>query len=277
MDDLVRDLSSRSTVLDLGAGGGSFAYQSTPARVIAADVSFPSGSQTCFAQVIASSEAIPLRDSSVDVVVCNHSLEHFEKLQPALLELNRVIKPGSYLWVAVPDGFSFDDRLYRFLFQGGGHVNRFSFQSLVETIESGTELQALRYKKLHSGFVYLNSPDPENLIHYPSRAQPLARVPRMALETMLRWMNYFVRLMDRWTGSSLSHYGWGVVFRRSDLGSQPQATNLDQLDVIPEDINICFFCGAGHPVSTLIPRLKHFLFWKVYQCGTCGKENFFFQ
>ena len=60
MDDLVRDLSSRSTVLDLGAGGGSFSYQSTPARVIAADGSFPSGSQTCFAQVIASSEAIPL-------------------------------------------------------------------------------------------------------------------------------------------------------------------------------------------------------------------------
>ena len=277
MDDLVRDLSSRSTVLDLGAGGGSFSYQSTPARVIAVDVSFPSGSQTCFAQIIASSEVIPLRNSSVDVAVCNHSLEHFEKPQPALLELNRVIKPGGYLWVAVPDGFSFDDGLYRFLFRGGGHVNRFSFQSLVETIESGTELRALRYKKLHSGFVYLNSPDPEKLIHYPSRAQTLARVPRTALETMLRWMNYFVRLTDRWTGSSLSHYGWGAVFLRSDLGSQPQTTNLDQLDVIPPDINVCFFCGAGHPIPTLLPHLQRYWLWKVYVCRNCGKENLFFQ
>ncbi len=277
MDDLIHDLSPGAKVLDLGAGKGSFHYASTSAQIIAMDVTSSSGAQACFAQVRARSESIPLTDSSIDVAICNHSLEHFENLESALLELNRVIKPGGHLWAAIPDGFSFDDNLYRFIFHGGGHVNRFSLRLFVQTIESKTQLRVLRYKKLFSGFVYLNPPDCKKLIDYPKRARFLARVPRPLLEAILRWMNYFVRLADRCLGSSLSHYGWGIVFRCLDPTRCPGPSNLDQLEVIPSDINVCFSCGAGHPAATLLPKLNRFLFWKIYECGNCGKENLFVQ
>ena len=48
MDELVRHLSGSTRVLDLGAGGGSFAYDSTQAKVIAADLAFPSRAQPCW-------------------------------------------------------------------------------------------------------------------------------------------------------------------------------------------------------------------------------------
>ena len=203
MDDLIGKLSPHAKVLDLGAGSGSFSYHSTPAQFIAIDLAFPSASQDCFARVIANSGEISLKDCSVDVAICHHTLEHFENLQGALRELNRVIHTKSCLWVAVPDGSSFDDKLYRYLFRGGGHLHRFTLQSLIQTVESGTELRAQRYKKLHSGFVYLNPPDPEKLPYYPDRAHFLTRVPPRVLESLLKWFNYLTRLTDQWLGSSL--------------------------------------------------------------------------
>ena len=277
MDDLIRELSHHAKVLDLGAGPGSFSYHSTPAQVIAMDLAFPSGSQDCFARVIANSGEIPLKNCSVDVAICNHTLEHFANLKGALKELNRIIDVGSCLWVAVPNGFSFDDKLYRHLFRGGGHVHRFTLQSLVQTVESETLLRAQRYKKLHSSFVYLNPPDPEKLPYYPDRAHFLSRVPPRVLERLLKWFNYLTRLTDQWLGSNLSHYGWGVIFRMADSSAALPPTDLNRLQLIPADLNVCFSCGAGHPASTLIPHLKRFLFWKVYKCGNCGKQNFFFQ
>ena len=75
----------------------------------------------------------------------------------------------------------------------------------------------------------------------------------------------------------LSHYGWAVIFRCAESDATLQPTDPSRLQVIPADLNVCFSCGAGHPVSTLIPHLKRSLFWKVYDCGNCGKENVFFQ
>ena len=276
MDDLIRGLSPHARVLDLAAGPGSFSYASTPAQVIAMDLAFPSGSQDCFARVVANSGEIPLKDRSVDLAICHSTLEHFENLRGALRELNRVINVDGCLWVAVPDGFSFDDKLYRYLFRGGGHVHRFTLQSLIHTIESCTQLRAQQRKKLHSGFVYLNPPHPEKLPYYPNRAHFLARVPPQVLERLLKWFCHFTRLTDRWLGSNLSHYGWAVIFRLADSGTALQPANLNRLQVTPADLNVCFSCGAGHPASTLLPHLKRLLFWKVYQCGNCGKENIFF-
>ena len=270
MEHLVRPLSPASVVLDLGAGPGSFSYAETEARVLALDVDFPGAGQDAWARVLGDSGAIPLGRETVDVVVCNHTLEHFPDCRQAIREIDRVLRPGGSLWVAVPDSGCLDDRLYRYLFLGGGHVNRFSLASLVEAIETGTRLRARSCKKLFTGFVYLNPPDPEKVRYYPPRAQFLARIPSRVLRTLLRWMNYGVRVVDRLLRTRLSQYGWALVARRQDDSSSP-ATELSRLGVESGDTNVCFACGDGHVEQTLKP--DRILFLTFYQCPNCGTRN----
>lgn len=270
MDHLVRPLSPAAVVLDLGAGPGSFSYAGTEARVLALDVDFPDAAQDAWARVLGDSGAIPLGEETVDVVVCNHTLEHFPDCRQAIREIDRVLRPGGSLWVAVPDGGCLDDRLYRYLFLGGGHVNRFSLASLVEAIETGTRLRTRSCKKLFTGFVYLNPPDPGKLRYYPPRAQWLARIPARMLRTLLCWMNYAVRVLDRLLRTRLSQYGWGLVARREEDASIP-ATDLPGLRVDSGDANVCYACGAGHREETL--QASRILFRTWYECPTCGTRN----
>lgn len=278
MDDLVRDLSSQARVLDLGAGGGSFDYSSTAARVVAVDLAFPPSGQACAGRLVADSGALPLRSGSFDVVVCNHTLEHFENLSEAVGEIDRVLRPGGFLWAAVPDGFSFTDRLYRWVFEGGGHVNQFTLSSFIQALQNGACLRVRSCKILYSSFIYLNPPRPEALIHYNDRAQQLSRVPPRLLEALLRALNYAVRRLDGWFKRGWSLYGWGVVFEKvTSKGDAPSASAAQQIEWIPGCINVCFSCGAGHPAAALATRLERFLLlWKVYRCP-CGKRNFYFE
>jgi SAM-dependent methyltransferase len=275
MYELVCNLGRENLVLDLGAGAGSFNYGATQAQVIALDACYPLRCQSDAGRIIGVSQAIPIKTGSVDVVISNHTLEHFENLSAALLEIDRILKPGGHLWAAVPDGSAFDDRLYRYLFAGGGHVNRFTLQSLIETVESQTHLRAAKYKKLYSGFVYLNPPASEKLVHYPYPARHLDKVPPRVLEFLLRWFNYLVRMADGMLGASLSLYGWGIVFRRSGETSNPARTEVKRVPRMPADTNVCFACGSGHQESVLLPILKAFLFFKFYNCPCCGKKNLF--
>ena len=277
MDELVRTLSETDRVLDLGAGGGSFSYASTRAGVIAVDLAFPGRTQASMGRLVSRSQALPLRDACVDVVVCNHTLEHFENVADALFEINRVIKRRGYLWAAIPNGFCFDDDLYRFVFSGGGHVNRYSLESFIDLVESHTQFRAVRYKVLYSGFVYLNPPSPEKLPDYPRLARLLARIPPRLLESLLRWGNYLARLSDRRLHSRMSRYGWGVIFCWDDERPARRRDGLESLEVMPADINVCFSCGAGHPEASLTGRLRRIGLWRKYACPCCGKENIFFR
>lgn len=270
MQHLVRPLSPAAVVLDLGAGPGSFSYAATEARVLALDVHFPEASQAAWARVLGGSDAIPLAEESVHVVVCNHTLEHFPECRRAIREIDRVLRPGGTLWVAVPDGWCLDDRLYRFLFQGGGHVNRFSLASLVETIETGTRLRVRSAKKLYTGFVYLNPPDPEKLPYYPALTRLLVQMPPRLLRALLCWMNYTVRLLDRVFRTRLSQYGWALVVRREEDSAKPP-TNLAHLRMEAGDANVCFSCGDGHVEPTLKPF--RVFFRTFYRCPRCGTRN----
>ena len=276
MDSLVRNLPGSARVLDLGAARGSFTYASTRAYVLGVDLAFPAGTQTPTGRIIGDSAALPLKNDCLHVVVCNHVLEHFENLQDAVCEIDRVLKNGGRLWVAVPDGFSFDDWLYRYVFEGGGHVNRFTLESLIQTIEEKTCLRALSFKPLHSGFVYLNPPSPEKLPHYALRAQRLSSLPPKLLEFLLRWANFWVRVIDRYFGTQMSRYGWGVTFRRETKTRYKRYTrDVKELNRVPSDLNVCFSCGAGHPQPLLKPILKRYGPWRIYACPSCGKRNLF--
>ena len=268
MDHLVRDLSAPARVLDLGSGGGSFDYSSTSSGVVAVDIAFPAPIQGALGQVCASSSALPLKDESVDLVVSNHTLEHFAELDCALTEVDRVLKEEGALWVAVPDKSCLDDILYRWVFEGGGHVNLFTLASLISTVEARTGLRAREFKRLFSGFVYLSPPDPEKLVHFPPRARWPGMVPPVLLRFGLRWLNYLTRLCDGWLSTRLSQYGWGVVFQKSK-----EPVSMIELKC---DVNVCFRCGTGHPDTTLISVVFRKLLWRTYSCSTCAEKNLYF-
>jgi SAM-dependent methyltransferase len=303
MDNLVRSLPETAWVLDLGAGGGSFDYASTPASVVSIDLAFPQEKQAAAARLVGSSHSLPLGDKSVDVVICNHTFEHFEDVSSAVQEVHRVLRNGGHLWISVPNGFSFSDDLYRYLFTGidsmgtesrdGGHVNRFTLGSLVSAVEEKSELRAQCYKILYCGFVFLNPPDPEKLPYYPSRARKLSHINPRVLESMNRWLNWILRFLDSLSGMSLSQYGWGVVFRKDgslpridpvrveELERMPTDTNVcfscgAGAPLMPTDTNVCFSCGAGAPISSYESNLKSFLLWMRYQCLSCNTMNIFF-
>lgn len=52
----------------------------------------------------------PFADSSLDFVIANHLLEHMEYPARALLEFQRVLKPGGIVYLALPDKRSTFDR-----------------------------------------------------------------------------------------------------------------------------------------------------------------------
>lgn len=272
MDELVRSLSPESFVLDLGAGPGSFDYQSTAARVLAADLSFPASAQAASGRILSPADSLPLQSESCDVVICNHTLEHFENLPSCIREIDRVLKSGGHLWVAVPDSTCLDDRLYRYLFEGGGHINPFTLSTLIGTLEKDTGLRALRYKKLHSGFVYLNPPDPKKLPYYPPRAQRLAQIRPGLSRFFLRWINKLVRTWDRLSGTNFSQYGWGVVFVKDD---GPETKTVSNLTRMPADLNVCCQCGSGHPRGSLQEHLKRRWFLPFYHCPQCKGRNIY--
>ena len=182
MDDLYTLLGrvqADSVVLDLGCGPGSFHYGVCRGRIIALDLMLPeiTSPHPHVAYMRADSSAIPLRDASVDVVVSHHTLEHFPDYKTTLAEIRRVLSPNGWFWIAVPNGYGFDDGLYRFIFAGGGHVNRFEYHALVDEVQSVTGTRLLRSCDLFSSFIYLKRPAEGQLQHYPGRAGFLAEIP----------------------------------------------------------------------------------------------------
>jgi ubiquinone/menaquinone biosynthesis C-methylase UbiE len=101
-------------VLDFGCGRGSFHYELYECGIVAIDIGIdPSDRRSGISYVRSDSKHIPLADRSEDAVVCHHTLEHFENCQQVLREIARILKDEQCFWIAVPNGRSFDDALYR--------------------------------------------------------------------------------------------------------------------------------------------------------------------
>jgi SAM-dependent methyltransferase len=79
MLDLIRNLPAGARVLDLGAGPGSFPSERPDLLVVRLDVQRPQrlGMGT---YVLADAAHMPFASASFDLIVSNHSLEHFTEL-----------------------------------------------------------------------------------------------------------------------------------------------------------------------------------------------------
>ena len=271
MDDLYTLLSrleDQSVVLDLGCGHGSFHYETCRGRIVAMDLALPEKAvrRPQAAYMLADSSIIPLADASVDAVVSHHTLEHFIDYKATLTEICRILSPQGWLWIAVPNGQGFDDSLYRFLFDGGGHVNRFSYASLVAEVESTAGVRLARSCGLFSSFIYLHRPSAEELRHYPPKARFLEEVPEGFRTFSVLALNAVTRLVDKAWGTRFSQYGWGFVFVKGQT----------QVGEMPSFFNVCRRCGSGDSAETIKRGVcRSLLGLGVYDCPHCGEVNVF--
>jgi SAM-dependent methyltransferase len=233
-------------LLDVGCAGGNSQAADVECMVVGLDedpgVFVPNGSR--YARVLGDAKRMPLAAGSFDYVLCHHVLEHIVDPAPALREVARVLKPGGGLSVAVPNGRGVCDGVYRYLFEGGGHVNRFRREEIVRLVEQATGLRLVRWRKLYSSFSYLSTVLPL-LESPPADLQPrllrLGRLPKRAIRAGHAALYFGTRLADRLFGSGLALYGWAFYFDRSG----GEAVEL------PPMVNVCVHCGTGVPAAGL--------------------------
>jgi SAM-dependent methyltransferase len=250
MHELLAALPVGARVLDLGARSGSFETPRRDIHVVRLDLEVHprhgSGSY-----VAGDAARMPFATHSFDLVISNHSLEHFVELEATVREIGRVARPGGALFVAVPDAGTMADRIYRWLGRGGGHVNAFrSPEDVIGLVERLTGLKHRGTRVLISSFSFLNARNIEG------RRQKKLAVFGFGNERYVAAWVWLLRALDHRLGTRLSHYGWSFYF-----GNAAPAKNETW-------VNVCVRCGSGHPAMSL-PRTP------AYRCPACGGWNLF--
>jgi SAM-dependent methyltransferase len=259
MHELLRALPPGTVVLDIGCGRGSFELTGGSVTVVGTDLERRPQNRSIFVQ--ADAAELPFADRSFDLIISNHSLEHFTDLAGALNEIGRVVKTGGCLFLAVPDATTISDRLYRWLARGGGHVNPFaSARDLATVITSATGLSLVATRTLCTSLSCLN------------RCNRQGRAPRRLLligggtQISLLLICYLLKLADRILKSRASVYGWAFYF--GGIQTQIDCTTWT---------NVCVRCGTGHPSSWLSEGTvsKKWCIFAMYRCPTCRAPNLF--
>ena len=255
MREILSHLPAEAVVLDLGSSGGSFDADSYPFSTVRVDLRAIQGDR--FVQ--ADAARLPFRSYSFDAVICNHGLEHLVELESSLREIGRVVKPNGALFVAIPDSSTLTDKLYRWAYNGGGHVNPFrepNELAVVLTRLSGLPHIATRI--LHSSFSYLNRRNFQGGV--PRRAALLS----VGGEASLAILSSVARTCDRRFGTRMSVYGWAMYFGRVD----------EEIDLTASE-NVCIRCGQGHSRDCLeslqIVRSRQGI--RYYRCPACQAFN----
>ncbi|MCX6628250.1 MAG: methyltransferase domain-containing protein, partial [Candidatus Solibacter sp.] len=154
--DWIAQLKSSQWVLDVGSGEGSFPGAEFSCAWLALDddpAAFTIPVRYC--RVTGRSHQLPIRDGCIDLLICHHALEHLAHLDETLSEMARVLKPDARCYLAIPNGHGLCDAVYRYVFEGGGHVNRFRRHEVVSLVEQRLNLRLVGWQKLYSSFVYL--------------------------------------------------------------------------------------------------------------------------
>jgi SAM-dependent methyltransferase len=268
MDHLIAALPPGSRVLDLGARAGSFQTERSDLHLVRLDLEIPAA-RPAGAYVAADAARMPFPAQCFDLIVSNHSLEHFPELERTVREIGRVSRPGGALFIAVPDAGTLTDRIYRWLGQGGlgqdglgqggGHVNAFrSPGQVIGLVQELTGLKCRGTRVLFSGLSFLNA---RNVTHPPRRLLLFAN----GNERFLAVLTWGLRTADLLFGTRLSQYGWEFYFG-----------NAAPVDSAEWWANVCVRCGAGHSEAFLrlhTPVRRQLRFWESYRCPGCGGWN----
>jgi SAM-dependent methyltransferase len=262
MLDLIAVLPRGARVLDLGAGGGSFRAEREDLTIVRLDLAIRKTRGAGW-YVAADAARLPFAAHAFDLIVSNHSLEHFPDLHGALAEIGRVIRRDGALYVAVPDVTTLTDRIYRWMGRGGGHVNAFrSAAEVAGVVENVTGLRHRGTLPLYSSLSFLNA---HNRVGRPQIKSVLFAFGN---ERFLAVLNWILRRCDRVFGRRWSHYGWSFHFGAVELAQQRKPW-----------INVCVRCGSGFAQCHLqevgaIAEGRAISQW--YRCPDCGGWNLLF-
>lgn len=264
--DWIAQLDSNQRVLDVGSGAGSFPAAEFTCAWLALDDD-PAAFTTLarYNRVVGGSHQLPVREASIDLVICHHALEHLTHLDESLAEMARVLKPGARCYISIPNGYGLCDAVYRHVFEGGGHVNRFRKDEIVSRIEQRLSVRLVGWQKLYSSFVYLRKlmefldAPPADL---SGRLLTMGRLPRGMIGFAQRTLYSGTRFLDRWLRTDLSVYGWAFFFER---------TNAPAVTEQPGYLNVCLFCGTGQPAASA-ERSG----WWTCRCQNCGRSYPYF-
>ncbi len=153
------ELPAGARVLDLGCGPGTVDYANFPhLRFFGSDQYADTGTArwpSNAALALADAERLPYADSVFDAALCGFAFEHFEDPRAALGELDRVVRPGGFLYLSIPRASSLQDRLYRFTLKGGGHLQRYSFESFLAMVYQETGFKLEGYAPAAGGYTWL--------------------------------------------------------------------------------------------------------------------------
>jgi SAM-dependent methyltransferase len=268
--DWIAELKPGQRALDVGSGPGSFPGIETGGTVVALDEdvdAFVTAAPCAPGQVrvFAQSHRLPFAAGSFELVICHHSLEHIVELEETLGEIARVLAPAGRLYISVPNGYGLCDGVYRWVFEGGGHVNRFRRERLVEMVERRVGVKLEGWQRLHSSFAYLwrlaellEAPPPG----LSRRLAAAGRLPRRAITGAQKALHAGTRIADRIFGTDLSVYGWAFYFTREGGEARER----------PAYLNVCLYCGAGQPAAGMErPAPGRF------RCACCNRENPYFR
>ena len=261
MFELIASLPPGARVLDLGAAAGSFSTRRRDLLIVRLDLA-PPGARLAGAYVAGDAAGMPFASGAFDLIVANHSLEHFALLQETLREMGRVLRPKGYIFVSVPDASTLTDRIYRWLARGGGHVNPFRSPEQVATlVESFTGVPQRGTKALFSSLSFLN--------RHNFKTRPPRKIALFAFgsEHFLAIFNWILRQWDLRHPTRWSRYGWAFYFGPEPLAERPEVW-----------INVCVRCGSGHAQAFLkstgvVPRFPRW--FQPYRCPLCGGWNLF--
>lgn len=260
MIHLIRNLPPGARVLDLGAGPGSFPKIREDLTIVRLDLEKPHHFGPGF-YVLADASSMPFASASFDLVVSNHSLEHFVELEATIREAGRVLKPGGALYIAVPDASTLTDRIYRWLGRGGGHVNPFrSADDVSKLVTRFTGLPLRTATVLFSSLSFLNS---YNFVTPPPRRIALFAFGNERFLAVLIWI---LRGLDRRLGTRFSRYGWSFRFGNVAGAELPEAW-----------LNVCVRCGSGHSEAYLRKNAaihRQAGLFPAYRCPACGGFNY---
>ena len=259
--DWIAQLKSNQWVLDVGAGAGSFPGAEFSCAWLALDDDPAALATTVrYSRVTGRGHQLPVAGGSIDLLICHHALEHLAPLDETLAEMARVLKPGARCYISVPNGYGLCDAIYRLVFLGGGHVNRFRRDEVVSLVEQRLQVRLVAWHKLYSSFVYLRklmelleTPPPK----LPRRLLAISWLPQSCVGLVQRMLYVGTRFLDRWLRTDLSVYGWAFYFEKP--AGQPVVEQ-------PGFVNVCLYCGTGQPAAGA-PRTG----WLTCRCPNCSR------
>ncbi len=266
MDEVFESLPNTATVLDLGCGNGSFDYSNYKFSIKAVDVAEPSKPMPPNAEfkkcdVI----SLPFEANTFDVVIANWILEHVAEPEKVLAEVGRVLKDDGLFYVSIPDGSGFDDKLYRWLYNGGGHLNKFKFEGFRALAGKSAGLTLVAYSDWYSGFTYLRTPSQEARIYLKETLMRVTYLlPNIIVNAVQQSVIWFARNSDKKIGTHLSRCGWILLYKKTERTETPEKRSVP--------FNVCRKCGAsyrGSPQHGVMPFLR------TFKCPGCGTANLF--